>query len=251
MQASKFKKVMADNGNAVGMFLCLNSSLSAEALSHVGYDFFFIDMQHGAIDTQAAIAIMTAMKTTDTTPIVRVPSNEIGTINRALDHGAMGIVCPLINNRMEAEQFINALRYPPQGSRSWGPIRAGIGKPDYTQQAATQILAIAMIETKQGFENLDEILETPGLDAILVGPNDLGFSFGNWPKAMPDDPAVVNAIKVIATKAREKNIMAGIHCGDPTMAKEMFSWGYRFASVGVDLGHLVGAADATLKAVRE
>jgi len=251
MQLSKIKQTMAGGGNAVGMFLCLHSSLSAEALSHVGYDFFFIDMQHGAIDTQSAIAIMTAIKTTNTTPIVRVPSNEIGTINRALDHGAMGIVCPLVNSRAEAEQFIDAMRYPPEGSRSWGPIRAGIGDSDYTQQANEKILAIAMIETKHGFENLDEILDTPGLDAILVGPNDLGFSFGNWPKAMPNDPIVVDAIKTIAQKAANKSIMAGIHCGDPVMAKEMFSMGFRFASVGVDIGHLTSAAEAILKAVKK
>lgn len=250
MPISKLKQTLSNGDNAVGMFLCMHSSLSAEALSHVGYDFFFIDMQHGVIDTQAAASIMTAMKTTDTTPVVRVPSNDLGTINRALDHGAMGIVCPLVNSRLEAEQLVDAVRYPPEGSRSWGPIRASIGNPDYTKEAKDAIMAIAMIETKQAFENLDDILDTPGLDAILVGPNDLGFSFGNWPQAMPDDPATVDAIKTIAERANEKGVLPGIHCGDPAMAKEMFSWGYRFASVGVDLGHLVGAADATLKATR-
>lgn len=251
MRSNKMKETIANGGNAVGMFLTLSSQLSAEALSHVGYDFFFIDMQHGAIDAQAAISIMTAMKTTETTPIVRVPSNDLGTINRALDHGAMGIVCPLVNSRAEAEQLVNAVRYPPDGSRSWGPIHAGIGQPNYTIKAKDTILTIAMIETKQGFDNLDEILDTPGLDAILCGPNDLGFSFGNWPQAMPDDPATIDAIKAIADKANAKGIIPGIHCGDVEMAKEMISWGYRFVSVGLDVGHLVAAADSVLKAAKE
>ena len=252
MRSNKVRQVWQDGGNAVGCFLMLDSFVGAEALAHAGYDFLFVDMQHGAIDTRSAIAMMTAISTTDCTPIVRVPSNEIGIINRALDHGAYGIVCPLVNSRAEAEQFIDAVRYPPEGSRSWGPVRAATyGGEDYTIEANRTLLTIAMIETREAYENREEILDTAGLDAILVGPNDLGFSFGNWPRSMPEDPAAVEAIREIAKAATARGVMPGIHCGDAAMAREMFIWGYRFASVGTDLGHMMVGAAQSLASLRD
>jgi 4-hydroxy-2-oxoheptanedioate aldolase len=154
---------------------------------------------------------------------------------RALDHGAYGVVCPLVNTREEADRFISATRYPPLGGRSWGPVRAALHAGEgYAAKANDTIIAIAMIETKQAVENLDDILDAENLDAILVGPNDLGLSYGNLPCPMPEDPEVIAAMKLIAKKAAAKGIMAGIHCGDVDMARKMMSWGYRFTSISTD-----------------
>ncbi|MDX1737202.1 MAG: aldolase/citrate lyase family protein, partial [Alphaproteobacteria bacterium] len=179
--------------------------------------------------------------------IVRVATNDPGLIMSALDRGALGIVCPLVNTGEEARRFIHAMRYPPKGGRSWAPLKPTMYYgDDYTRLANDQILSIAQIETREAVENMEEILSTAELDAILVGPNDLGFTYGNQPKAMPDDPNAVQAIKDIALACKKHDVIAGIHCGDTKMAKEMISWGYQMVSIGADLVYLKTAAQQIL-----
>ena len=229
----------------------MDSILGAEALASLGYDFVFVDLQHGAMDDAVARNMITAITTTDTTPIVRVPSNEPGAIMRALDAGALGVVCPLVNTGAEAAAFVEACFYPPEGGRSWAPVKPTLQHgSDYTFEANKQIQAIAQIETKEAVENLEDILSTPHLDGVLVGPNDLGFTYGNWPQSMPEDPSVIEAMKLVAKRCAEKGLYAGIHCGDVAMAQEMFGWGYHFASVSGDIGYLMTGAGKALEELR-
>lgn len=233
-----------------GVFACIDSALSARALAMTGLDFMILDQQHGLIDSQHLDQMITALIDTPCSPVVRVANNDPALIMGALDRGAVGIVCPLVNTGEQAANFIHALRYPPEGGRSYGPLKPNLYYgTDYTQKANGQILAIAQIETKEAVENLDHILSTPGLDAILVGPNDLGFTYGNQPQAMPEDPNVIAAMKKIATACKAKGIHAGIHCGDVNMAKEMISWGYQFMTIGTDVSYLQAFANQTLQAM--
>ncbi|WP_259780787.1 HpcH/HpaI aldolase family protein [Aestuariispira ectoiniformans] len=241
---------IAKGENVPGVFIDLDSSAAAEGMAHAGYGFLLVDLQHGVIDTRSAVSILTAISTTDCMPFVRVPGNEPAAIMQALDFGAMGVVCPLINTADQAARFVDAMRYPPQGSRSWGPFRAAIyAGENYTQEANDTLMAIAQIETKEAMDNLDAILATPGLDGVLVGPNDLGFSYGNWPQAMPEDPQVVEAIKTIAAKCRDHGVIPGIHSGDAAMARQMFDWGYRFSTISTDMGLMIKAAKESLAAL--
>ena len=114
--------------------------------------------------------MLQAMKASDATLMARVPWRDPSYIMKALDAGAMGIICPMINNRSEAEEFVSYMRYPPHGQRSFGPTRAAVAIPGYSVAANEEVLALAMIETADGVENLDEIAATPGLDGIYVGP---------------------------------------------------------------------------------
>ncbi len=244
------KKLKAGT-NGHGLFIGSDSPLVARSLATSGLDFVFLDQQHGLIDDKSLDHMLTAVMGTKCTPIVRVANNDSGLIMRAIDQGALGVVCPLVNTGEEAARFVHALRYPPEGGRSWGPMKPNLYYgPDYTQRANGEILAIAQIETKEAVSNMDDILSTKGLNAILVGPNDLGFTYGNQPQAMPDDPDVLAAMKKIATACRAKGIYAGIHCGDAKMAKEMFSWGYQFASIGTDAGYLQAHAISILDEVK-
>jgi 4-hydroxy-2-oxoheptanedioate aldolase len=120
------------------------------------------------------------------------------------------------------------------------------GGPDYAAEANQAVIASGMIETRDGFDALDEILATPNLDSLLVGPNDLGFSYGNLPKPMPDDPQVVKAIETVAKKANDAGVMPGIHCGDAAMANRMIALGYRWISLSTDTLFLRGAVEAAL-----
>ena len=251
MRENRLKQICTKNEKAIGTFLTLNAPLIAETTAQAGYDFFFVDMQHGVIAPQDVASILTAISTTDITPVVRVARNDSALIMQALDFGAFGIVCPMVNTRTQAEHFIEAMRYPPLGNRSFGPIRGAIyGGPDYAEKANSTLMAIAMIETKQALENLTEILETPGLDAVLVGPNDLSFSMTGQVSPNSPDPDVQEAFDYIASEAQGRGIIPGIHCTDSAMALNMFGRGFGFCSISSDQGLLKKAALASVAAAR-
>jgi 4-hydroxy-2-oxoheptanedioate aldolase len=247
MHGQAIKKIWDEGGVAVGCMLMADSPIAAETMAHAGFDFLIVDRQHGGMDEGTAIAMMTAISTTATVPFLRVPSNDAAAIGRALDCGAGGIIAPLTDTAVDARAIVAATRYPPDGKRSWGPVRAGLtGGPDYAAEANQAVIASGMIETRDGFDALDEILATPNLDSLLVGPNDLGFSYGNLPKPMPDDPQVVKAIETVAKKANDAGVMPGIHCGDAAMANRMIALGYRWISLSTDTLFLRGAVEAAL-----
>lgn len=250
MRENHFRKVLMSGHNAIGTFITLKSLVSAEAIGKIGLDFAIVDEQHGEPEPGSTSGIMTALSTGGTTPVVRVPWNNPASIMRALDHGAYAVVCPMINSVKEAEDFVAAVRYPPQGIRSWGPIRGLLyGGPDYAAEANGTVMAIGMIETRPGLENLERILAVDGLDGVYVGPNDLGFSLGYGPKPVPEAEEVRKAIAHIAKTASSAGKPAGIHCANPDMAQEMLDLGFRFATIGTDQTHLVGALKQSLAAM--
>ena len=115
------------NGKStIGGWLAIDSAMTAEAMAHAGFDWLCLDMQHGMLDYTDLRVMLPAISTTNTMPFVRVPWNEPYEIMKALDAGAMGVIVPLVNNRAECEQAVAACRYPPDGNRSFGPIRAAM-----------------------------------------------------------------------------------------------------------------------------
>ena len=134
----------------------------------------------------------------DATPLVRVPWNDPSYIMRALDAGAMGLICPMINTKAEAEAYVRAGRYPPMGERSFGPFRAAqYAGADYWQHANEEVLLFAMIETRQAVSNLHEILSVKGLNGVYIGPSDLSLSMGKPPTLDPSDKTVLEAMGII------------------------------------------------------
>ena len=148
---------------------------------------------------------------------MRVPWLEPGAIMRAMDAGAEGIICPMVNNRQQAEELVSYMRYPPLGTRSFGPTRIGVSAgADYAANANEQVLCLAMIETAEAMENLDEIVSTPGLDGIYVGPADLTLGITNGrmaPGADYEDEEIVAAIKKILAACKTADIFCCLHCG--------------------------------------
>jgi 4-hydroxy-2-oxoheptanedioate aldolase len=237
--------------NVVNGWLALPSSFSAELMAHQGWDSLTIDLQHGLIDYQIAVSMLQAISTTNTVPLVRVPFLDPAIIMKILDAGAYGIICPLINTAEDAARFVDACRYPPQGVRSCGPIRANLyAGPDYVAEANRTVLSIAMIETRSALEQLDAILSIDGLDAIYVGPSDLALSLGYPPRLDPTEPVVVEAIENILARTIEKKIPAGIHTESPAYAQKMLEHGFRFVTVASDARLLVSKAKEVLQALR-
>jgi 4-hydroxy-2-oxoheptanedioate aldolase len=227
------------------------SSFSAEVMAHSGWDSLVVDMQHGMIDYQVMVTMLQAISTTVTVPLVRVPWNDPAHIQKALDAGAYGIVCPMINNRGEAERFVGAMRYAPLGYRSSGPIRAALyGGADYHAKANDIVIAFGMIETAEAIDKLDEILSVKGLDAVYIGPSDLSISYGHPPGADKPDEWMMTALRKVLEACKRHDVTPGIHCLAPSYAKRMIEMGFRFITVGGDTRFLTAASQAALQEMR-
>jgi 4-hydroxy-2-oxoheptanedioate aldolase len=149
--------------------------------------------------------MMQAMRASGKTLMARVPWNDPGIIMKVLDAGAFGVICPMVNDRAQAEAFVSAMRYPPLGTRSFGPTRVSYAAgPNYYERANSEILALAMIETAEAVDNLEDIVSTPGLDGIYIGPADLtlgvmqgklppGAWQGQCPRPVPVPMPMANA----------------------------------------------------------
>ncbi|MEZ4657414.1 MAG: aldolase/citrate lyase family protein [Caldilineaceae bacterium] len=223
----------------------------AEVMCHAGFDSMTIDMQHGAMNYDVAFPMLQAISTTDVTPLTRVPWNEPGIIGKVLDAGSYGIICPMVNSRAESEALVRACKYPPLGSRSNGPNRARLyGGADYGTAANDTVLALAMIETAEAMQNLDDILSTPGLDGVYVGPADLSISLKN---SMPPDPMgaqAMEAIKKVAEACQRHGVIAGIHCMSAQHTVDMIGLGYQFVTLQSDAAFLGAQANAMVAQVR-
>ena len=234
MRANLIQEKWAKGESVLNGWLSIPNSFSAEIMAHQGYDSLTLDMQHGPIDEANMVQMLQAISATSTVPVVRVPWLEPGIIMKALDMGAMGVICPMVNTREEAQRFVDYTTYAPQGCRSFGPIRAALYADDYFEHANTRITRFAMIETQQALDNLDAILSVEGLDAIYVGPSDLSISLGCKPVFDDVDPKVADAIAYIAERCRVHGVQAGAHNFGAEGAKRRLALGYNFVTVGSD-----------------
>ncbi|MGH7154240.1 MAG: HpcH/HpaI aldolase family protein [Acetobacteraceae bacterium] len=251
--ANKLKQRWQQDKGTVNGWLAIPNGFSAEVMAQSGWDSVTVDLQHGVQDYLSMVACFQGMQPHPVVPMVRVPWNEPGIIGKVLDGGAYGVICPMVNTREQAEAFISYCKYPPKGTRSNGPIRAGVyGQGTaYQRTANEEILCIPMIETQQAIDNLDAILDVPGIDAVYVGPSDLGFSLGLEPKADREEPEILRIYDRLLSATAKRGIFAGIHCNAPTYAARAIGMGYKFVTIMNDSGLLATAARAAVKAVRE
>lgn len=242
MRENELRKLWTAGGFALNGWLHIPSAFSAELMSQQGWDSLTIDMQHGPVDYQAAVTMLQAMSASRVTPLARVPWNEPGIIMKMLDAGVYGIICPMINTRAQCEAFVGACRYPPLGFRSMGPTRATLyAGADYAAHANDTVITMAMIETKEAMGNLDDILSTPGLDAIYVGPSDLSQSYGRGPGSDYAEADRIAWLETIIAACKRHGIVAGIHTGSADYALKVKAMGYQLATVGSD-GRMISMA---------
>lgn len=124
MRPNRLIELRRSNQTIINGWLTIPSPLTAELMAHEDFDSLLVDMQHGLIGFDTAVSMLQAISTTNTVPLIRVQWNDPGLLMRALDAGAYGVICPMISTRQQAEAFVSACRYPPLGSRSYGPARA-------------------------------------------------------------------------------------------------------------------------------
>jgi 4-hydroxy-2-oxoheptanedioate aldolase len=198
-----------------------------------GYDYVCIDLQHGLSDEWTMVSMLQAAAAGGTIPLVRPAWNEPGLIMRALDLGAAGVIVPLVDSRADAERAVSACRYPPQGTRSYGPSRAElvIGS-SVPAELAAGALCVVMIETRDGLDNLEEVAATPGLDGLYIGPSDLSLALGLVPRIGGE--ALEAAISRIREVAHAHGLIAGMHCQGGDAARTRAAEGFELVTVSID-----------------
>jgi len=252
VRVNKLREIWKAGGNVVNGWCGIPSGIATEAMVQGGWDSLTVDLQHGLVHFDTAVPMLQAISTSGIVPLARVPWNEPGIIMKMLDAGAYGVICPMINDRAECERFVGAARYAPAGYRSFGPTRANwyAGSPDYWRSANETVLTFAMIETAPALENLDAIMSTPGLDAIYVGPADLGLALGEGPVGDPTSEKTLAAMRRICETAKKHGIIPGTHTSSPEGARRMFEMGFRFATILADTALLSAAARAAVAAAK-
>ena len=252
MKKNKAKELMKAGKPVVNGWLSAPSSVTAEVMAQQGFDSLTIDLQHGLTDYSSALPMLQAISSTDVTPLARVNWNEPGQIMKILDAGSYGVICPMVSNKKEAENFVQACTYPPIGYRSFGPIRGLLyGGSDYAKHADEEILKLAMIETKEALEKLDEILDTPNLDGIYIGPADLSLAVGEEPGFdKSENTKAYKAILKILESAKKRNLLAGIHNGTAEYAKKMIDKGFNLVTIGSDQRFMSGGAKNAIEKIK-
>ena len=251
MRENRLRTLWNSGGAVVNGWLAIPNSFSAETMAHQGWDTLTIDMQHGMVDYQAMVFMLQAISTTNTVPVVRVPWLEPGILMKALDAGAYGVICPMVNTREDAQKLVAYTHYPPRGTRSFGPLRAVLyAGVDYVQHANDTIVTFAMIETAEALDNLDGILSVEGLDAIYIGPSDLSLALGCTPTFDDLEPKAFEAVEHILARAKAHGVVAGIHNGTPAAAIKRIAKGFQFVTVSSDARLMADGAQQVIAAMR-
>ena len=251
MRENKLRSIWQGGGTAVNGWLVIANSFSAETMAQQGWDSLTVDLQHGMVDYQSMIPMLQAISTTETVPIVRVPWLEPGILMKVLDAGAYAVICPMVNTREDAQRLVAYTHYAPQGTRSFGPVRATLyGGADYFQHANRTIVTFAMIETAQSLDNLDAILSVEGLDAVYIGPSDLSISLGCKPSFDELEPKAEQAVAHILARAQHHRVTAAIHNGTPESALRRIQQGFQLVTISSDARLMAAGAQQVIAKMR-
>ncbi|WP_370185446.1 HpcH/HpaI aldolase/citrate lyase family protein [Rhodococcus wratislaviensis] len=250
MRPNSLRTTMAGGAVAANAWISNGGTYAAEALSHMGFDSVTVDLQHGMFGIDTAIDLLQAVSAGPAIPMVRCSSRDSAEIGKLLDAGAYGIICPSIDDAPACAEFVSFCRYPPAGTRSFGPSRGLLyGGADYVDFADETILTWAMVESSRALANLEEIVDVDGLDGIYIGPNDLALSLGE-PAGGAISPRVREAIEVIARATHSAGKYVGAFCGGEDAARDLVDLGLDLITPGNDISYLRDAATRRLDAVR-
>lgn len=245
-----FRSRLAAGEKLFGTMITLPSPAAAEVLAGTGFDWFFIDAEHGPLGTSEILSILQAVSHR-VTCIVRVPEAAESPIKRVLDIGAHGIIVPQVNTAEQAADVVKWAKYAPLGSRGVGLARAhGYGSTfaDYLGNANDQTVVIVQAEHVTAVENIESIVKVPGIDAIQLGPYDLSASMGKMGQI--DDPEVVAAIDRILTVSKQAGLPVGCFGVSPKAVNADIQRGCSLVTASIDTMLLGHAATKMLSSIK-
>ena len=250
LNARDFAKRLRSGETLIGTLVSLPSAEICELLSYIGYDWLFIDAEHGAFNPQQAQAMLQAASVTPC--VIRVPVGEAIWIKKALDIGAAGIIIPQVHTAEQAKEIIYHCKYSPIGDRGIGIGRAhkyGIEFEQYLNNANGETAVILQAESKEAIDNIDDIVKLEGLDAILVGPYDLSASLGKPGEI--NDPVVQDAINTVIKSCKNAGVSLGFFGVSAEAVLPYKKKGFTLLTVGVDAGFIIKSASQTLADMRD
>ena len=229
--------------------------LVAETCARAGFDAVTLDMQHGFQGVDSILRGIGAVRLAGVPAIVRVPVGDFAFASRALDMGASAVIAPMINSLDDARAFAEAMKYPPVGGRSWGPNRVlalegGASPQAYLDSANAGTLALAMVETRQAVDILDDILAVDGIDGVFVGPADFSIAWTGGEKVDPFLEDMMTAIADIAARTGQSGKIAATLALDGVMAKRYAAMGFKLIAINSDVGYLTAGAKALIASFR-
>jgi 4-hydroxy-2-oxoheptanedioate aldolase len=229
-----------------GVWCTMPGSVTAEFIARQGPHYVCVDYQHGLIDHTTAVPMIQAIEAGGSIPIARVAWNQPHLIMQVLDAGVRGVVIPMINSAADATLAARAFRYPPDGDRSFGPVRARETLGGNDPALLADQACIIMIETAEGLANVAEIAAVPGVHALYIGPSDLALALGLTPGQAWDHPGFLAALSSVESACRANGLAIGIQCGDGQTAAGFAARGYHLITVGTDAPILTAAIRAHL-----
>jgi 2-dehydro-3-deoxyglucarate aldolase len=226
----------------------------AEIMAKAGFDWLALDMEHSGLSFEQAQEIIRTIDLCGIPPLVRVGENNANLIKRFMDIGAHGVIVPMVNSQIEAENAVKAVKYPPLGNRGVGLARAqsySLDLESYRKWNQENSIVIVQIEHIKAVENMDTILKVEGVDGFIVGPYDLSGSLGI--PGQFDHPAMQEALQTIKTVMNEGNKAGGFHIVEPSVDKAITKYkeGYSFLAFGVDFLFLGWSCREELKNLRK
>ena len=216
----------SSNKPTVNIFLKIPNAWTAEMISYLDFDAITIDLQHGPLDFPEMVSMLQAMNR-EKYPMVRLSSNDHAEAMHCLDAGVKGVICPMINNKEEAEAFVSACFYPPVGIRSYGPWRANLPpRTTYMKDYHLDMRTFAQIESKEGLKNVDEIATTKNLSGLYLGPYDLSIDLGYEKMADFSDPTFMKHVKAVLDAAKKNNLISVVQAYNEDDAAKLAMMGF-------------------------
>lgn len=254
MDSNKLKNKMVRKKISYGSWITIPDVLIPEILSKSKFDWLCVDLEHSNIDLSQLMNLIISIEKNHMSPLVRVGENNSNLIKRVMDMGAHGIIAPNICTKDEAQQVVDAVKYPPKGKRGFGLFKAqGFGGTfnEYLKWVEKKSIVIVQIEHIDAIKNLEEIFSVKGVDGFLIGPYDLSGSMGIPGKL--EDKKLIKIIDIILQKGKKFNKCAGIHVAVPNVKKikKLKKKGLNFIGIGMDSIFLKNSVENIMNQINE
>ena len=255
MRPNKIKRALQRGETVFGTMIGdIRMPAIGNILAEVGFDFVFIDMEHGPYDIEDVDTLCRVARLAGIVPLVRVPDTEYFLMSRPLDAGAQGLMIPRVRSRDQVEFIVRSAKYPPTGERGCSLLKGHSdyhAEPvkDFVRQANEENMVILQIELKEAVEHIDELLSVPGVDVALIGPNDLSLSLG-----IPDEfsnPLLEASIQKVVDSCQRHGVVAGIHIANTDILRRWMRKGMRMITWSSPLHMMMSAARAGLQTLRQ
>lgn len=254
LKTNRLKKILKEGGKPIGTYIKSTDSSIIEICSMVGFDFVIMDCEHTSFSKERMSALLMAAETNDVTALIRVRENNQPLILQALDAGAYGVQIPNIRTADEVKQAVQSIYYMPKGGRGFAnTTRAGgyglMQVKDYIAKTYDELMCICYCETREAYENLDEILTVDGLDMIFIGPSDLSQAYSHIGEV--EHPEVLAIVDDIIQKAKKAGKWVGTVAGNGKKAAELYKKGVDMVVLSSDHGMLASGTKAMLNELKE